>query len=102
MPVLRAAEAVEVLSAAGEKDVSTPSRARSSRLARTPQRDVAMTTLAAEDGDVADTRRSQAMRSSSDLIVMGAYKHSRLREWLLGGVTQSLLKSSPVPLFMSY
>ena len=33
---------------------------------------------------------------------MGAYKHSRLREWLLGGVTQSLLKSSPVPLFMSY
>ena len=61
-----------------------------------------MTTLAAEDGDVADTRRSQAMRSSADLIVMGAYKHSRLREWLLGGVTQSLLKSSPVPLFMSY
>ena len=51
---------------------------------------------------MAETRRSQAMRSSSDLIVMGAYKHSRLREWLLGGVTQSLLKSSPVPLFMSY
>jgi nucleotide-binding universal stress UspA family protein len=101
MPVLRAAEAVEVLSVAGEKDVFCPGRGARA-LPRTPQRDVAVTTLAAEDGDVAETRRSQAIRSSSDLIVMGAYKHSRLREWLLGGVTQSLLKSSPVPLFMSY
>jgi nucleotide-binding universal stress UspA family protein len=80
----------------------TKRSARCSRSGQRYERDVAVTTLAAEDGDVAATRRSQAMRSSSDLILMGAYKHSRLREWLLGGVTQSLLKSSPVPLFMSY
>ena len=36
-----------------------------SALLRTPQRDVAVTTLAAEDGDVAETRLSEAMRSSS-------------------------------------
>ena len=32
------------------------------------------------------------------MIVMGGYVHSRLRELIFGGITQSLLKSSPVPL----
>ncbi len=36
------------------------------------------------------------------MIVMGGFVHSRLREMVLGGVTQSLLRESPVPLFMSY
>jgi nucleotide-binding universal stress UspA family protein len=36
------------------------------------------------------------------MIVMGAFMHSRFREMLLGGVTQSLLKHCPVPLFLSY
>lgn len=34
------------------------------------------------------------------LIVMGAYGQPRLREFLLGSVTRSLLKSSPIPLFL--
>jgi nucleotide-binding universal stress UspA family protein len=103
MPVLRAAEAVEVLSVAGEKDLSqsVPGADLAPCLARHDV-NVTVTTLAAEDGDVAETLRSQVMRSSAELIVMGAYKHSRLREWVLGGLTQSLLKSSPVPLLMSY
>jgi nucleotide-binding universal stress UspA family protein len=33
---------------------------------------------------------------------MGAYVHSRLREMVLGGTTQSLLRNTPVPLFLSY
>jgi len=36
------------------------------------------------------------------MIVMGAYAHSRLRQMILGGVTQSLLKEPPAPLFLSY
>lgn len=35
-----------------------------------------------------------------DMIVMGAYGHSRAREWVLGGVTRTLLESMTVPLFM--
>ncbi len=31
--------------------------------------------------------------TGSDLLVMGAYSHSRLREWLFGGVTRTLLES---------
>lgn len=37
-----------------------------------------------------------------DLIVMGAYGHSRVREWILGGATQFLLKASPVPVLFSH
>ena len=46
-------------------------------------------------------RYQTAAEFRADLIVCGAYKHSRLREWLLGGVTQSLLKATPLPLLMS-
>ena len=46
--------------------------------------------------------RQAAAEFRADLIVCGAYKHSRLREWLLGGVTQSLLKATPLPLLMSH
>jgi nucleotide-binding universal stress UspA family protein len=36
------------------------------------------------------------------MIVMGAFVHSRFRQALLGGVTQSLLEDAPVPLFMAH
>jgi nucleotide-binding universal stress UspA family protein len=38
----------------------------------------------------------------ADLIVMGGYGHSRLREWLLGGVTYNLLRKSPVSLIIAH
>lgn len=38
----------------------------------------------------------------ADLIVSGAYGHSRMREWLLGGVTRDLLETSGVCLFLSH
>lgn len=37
-----------------------------------------------------------------DLLVMGAYTHSRLRELILGGVTRHALEASPIPLLMSH
>lgn len=45
---------------------------------------------------------AEARRISADLIVAGAYGHSRFREWVLGGVTADLLASSPVPLLMAH
>lgn len=38
----------------------------------------------------------------ADLIVSGAYGHSRLREWVFGGVTRTLLDESGINRFMSY
>jgi len=41
-----------------------------------------------------------AREKGSDLIVMGAYGHSRFREFMLGGATQTALHGSPVALWM--
>lgn len=48
-----------------------------------------------------DALLSYAADISAELIVMGAYGHSRLREWAFGGVTRSLLRAMTVPVFMS-
>jgi nucleotide-binding universal stress UspA family protein len=37
-----------------------------------------------------------------DLLVMGAYGHSRLQEGLLGGVTREMLQTMTVPTLMSH
>lgn len=43
-----------------------------------------------------------ARENACDLIVAGAYGHSRFREWALGGVTKSLLAMSPLPCLLSH
>jgi nucleotide-binding universal stress UspA family protein len=42
-----------------------------------------------------------ALQGESDLLVIGAYSHARLRELLLGGATRTLLKQIPVPVLIS-
>jgi nucleotide-binding universal stress UspA family protein len=54
--------------------------------------------------DVADSALllNHASDMSADLLVMGAYGHSRLREFILGGVTRSLLREMTVPVLLSH
>ncbi len=52
--------------------------------------------------DVAETLRRAAKRFGADMIVMGAYRHSRTRGWFPGGATRSLLARSAVPLFLAH
>ncbi len=49
----------------------------------------------------ASTLLSRARESGSDLVVMGAYGHSRLTEFVFGGVTRTALWSAELPVFMS-
>ena len=56
----------------------------------------------ADDVDVQSTILSIAADTGLDLIVMGAYGHSRLQERLLGGVTRGMLQSMTVPTLMSH
>ncbi|WP_114945437.1 universal stress protein [Microvirga calopogonii] len=103
MPLLRAASQVELISVTGEKDLAhaVPGAEIAPHLARHGVA-VNVLSLPAMDGDVAVTLRNHAHLTRADMIVMGAYVHSRLREMMLGGTTQSLLKNTPVPLFLSY
>ena len=54
------------------------------------------------DIDVADALLSYAADSSADFMVMGGYGHSRLREFILGGVTRSIFQSMTVPVLLSH
>ncbi|HET9230922.1 MAG TPA: universal stress protein [Vitreimonas sp.] len=57
---------------------------------------------------VSDPRQSvdylllrEAVAMGADLIVMGGYGHARVHEMIFGGVTRSMVRSSPIPLFIS-
>lgn len=54
------------------------------------------------DVDVGNQILSRAADMQADLIVMGAYGHSRLRELVMGGVTRTLLETMTVPVLMSH
>jgi nucleotide-binding universal stress UspA family protein len=49
----------------------------------------------------ADALLDYASDISADLLVVGGYGHSRLREYMLGGVTRSLLNHMTIPVLMS-
>lgn len=51
---------------------------------------------------LADVLLSQARELDADLIIMGAYGHSRLRERILGSTTSQLLNTSPVAMLMTH
>lgn len=56
----------------------------------------------AADAKVGETILSRAADLDADLIVMGIYGHSRLREFVLGGASRTLLESMTVPVLMSH
>ncbi|MFT4069388.1 universal stress protein [Paraburkholderia sp.] len=54
------------------------------------------------DTPVGDALLSQAAGLGCDMIVMGAYAHSRLHEVVLGGATRTILQSMTVPVLLSH
>jgi nucleotide-binding universal stress UspA family protein len=56
----------------------------------------------AADSNVGGVILSRAADHDADLIVMGLYGHSRMREWVLGGASLTLLASMTVPLLVAH
>ena len=54
------------------------------------------------NGGIGEALLSAAADLGSDLIVMGAYGHTRFREVVLGGVTRTVLQSMTVPVLMAH
>ena len=57
--------------------------------------------LSSQGRSVADTLRQHTVDMAADLLVMGAYGHSRLRERIFGGVTRSMVEAPPLPVFLA-
>ncbi|MGO1120111.1 universal stress protein [Rhodovibrionaceae bacterium A322] len=58
--------------------------------------------VVAPDIKVSDTLLSRAADESIDMLIMGGYGHSRLREVIMGGVTHHILRHMTVPVLMSH
>jgi nucleotide-binding universal stress UspA family protein len=58
--------------------------------------------IQADDIEVAAMLLSRACDCEADLIVMGGYGHSRIREIVLGGATREMLQTMTVPTLMSH
>jgi nucleotide-binding universal stress UspA family protein len=105
MPLLAAAEIVTVLTVDPREgphgDGELPGADISLHLARHGVKAEIERTVSA-DLPVGDVLLSRAADLGADLLVMGAYGHSRARELLLGGATRSLLRSMTVPVLMSH
>ena len=103
MPLLERAGLVEVVIVANErgKRDEIPGADMGQHLARHGLK-VNVKRITMGDIDVADALLSHAANSSADFIVMGAYGHSRLREFVLGGVTHSILRSMTAPVLMAH
>ena len=104
LPILQRADEVTVLAVNpddGSGHGEVPGADISHYLARHGVRAEANRTYA-ETIDVADTILSRASDLGCDLIVMGAYGHSRMREWIFGGVTRSLMRTMTRPVLISH
>ena len=105
LPFLGSARAVEVVTFDPEKlsrpiELTPPPDLRS-YLSR---HDIAarMTEQPSGGIDIGSAILSHAADTGADLIVAGAYSHSRARELILGGATRKLFKSMTVPTLMSH
>jgi nucleotide-binding universal stress UspA family protein len=103
MPLLERAGLVEVVIVANErgKQDEIPGADMGQHLARHGLK-VEVKRISMGDIDVADALLSHAADSSADFIVMGGYGHSRWREFVLGGVTRSILRSMTAPALMAH
>ncbi len=103
MPILTRAKAVNIVSFNTQKSKQEDSRcaALEEHLTRY---DVTFDLLnsSLDDSEIGTRLLELASRFDSDMIVMGAYGHSRIREYILGGASRSMIRDVPVPLFVSH
>lgn len=105
LPILRTAEAVTVLAVNPERGIAghgeEPAADIALHLARHGVRATAEQVTAPDLPDAEALLNALAERGA-DLLVMGGYGHSRLREFVLGGVTRTLLRSMTAPVLLSH
>lgn len=64
--------------------------------------DVTIQTITNPQASIADTLLNHVSDNGNDLVVMGGYGHSRMREFLFGGATKEILSAMTVPVLMAH
>jgi nucleotide-binding universal stress UspA family protein len=103
LPMLERAKKVRVVTILNEKNLDNKHSAE--ELSKNLSRhgiDVVLDRVDARGRPIGEVLKAYVASHHADLLVMGAYGHSRLREFVLGGATKSLLSKPPVPILFSH
>ncbi len=101
VPLLKMASDVHILTVEEDKDHDLPQLAASEYLAYHGIKSEIHSPPPSK-APVDATLLFEAKNVNAEYLVMGAYGHSRAREFLFGGVTRNLFKDSPIPLVVSH
>ncbi len=101
MPLLETADSVDILTVAPDASGEIPGADIARHLA---QHGVAanLKLLGDMGGETGSALLNYVSDTDADLLVMGAYGHSRLREYVFGGVTRHVLEAMQTPVLMSH
>jgi nucleotide-binding universal stress UspA family protein len=102
MPFLYKATTIDVVTVGGGDvmDENSPEALKAHLARRGLSADILR--LPSNTTSIYDTILSLASDCSTDLIVMGGYGHSRIREYMLGGVTRGMLETLTIPALISH
>ena len=103
MPLLQAAESVEITiidPSPNGPERSDPGGALGQMLTRQGV-NTEISVLARTQPLISDILNRRATEIGADMIVMGAYSHSRFRQAILGGATRNMLEKAEVPVLMA-
>jgi nucleotide-binding universal stress UspA family protein len=102
LPLLEDAEQVHILEVTQSADTpATPDTSIAAALGRHGIKSILRNTVA-PDSRVGDEILSRLAEEDADLLVMGAYGHSRVREYVLGGATRHIARHVTVPTLWSH
>lgn len=103
-PLIERAEAVSIVTVDGRPSRFAEAGPGVDVAAHVARRGIDVEIRPVESGgrSIEEALLEEAENMGADLIVMGGYGHSRLREVVFGGVTRTLSETSPLPVFMSH
>jgi nucleotide-binding universal stress UspA family protein len=102
LPLLQTAEQVLVIEIVEPETQSDGSTAAAAAFLERHGVRVTARSEAQRDTAVSDQLFRHAETEAADLLVAGGYGHSRLGEWVFGGVTRALIDESPIPVVLSH
>lgn len=103
LPFLKIARAVRLVEIRGEKDLEAQGSVEALRRHLAVHGiDATAETIAARGRSAGDALADHCREHAAGLLVMGAYGHSRIRDFIMGGATRRLVADTPLPVLLSH